>query len=167
MKKTELEYRMYGLVPYNISPIQQGIQFGHAVVEYADKYFKTPEYQKWSKKDKTFIILNGGTSNDGKRSFYGVKKQIGSMEEHAKSIEELGVKTARFYEPDLNYMLSAVVFLVDERIWNHKKYEYPLPDEHINVGMMLEPDEHDKWVKSIGGYNNYDLRIYLSPFKFA
>ena len=32
MKKLEL--RMYGLVPYNISPIQQGIQFGHAVVEY-------------------------------------------------------------------------------------------------------------------------------------
>ena len=29
-----LELRMYGLVPYNISPIQQGIQFGHAVVEY-------------------------------------------------------------------------------------------------------------------------------------
>jgi len=27
--------RMYGLVPYNISPIQQGIQFGHAVVEYS------------------------------------------------------------------------------------------------------------------------------------
>lgn len=29
-----MEYRMYGLVPYNLSPIQQGIQFGHAVVEY-------------------------------------------------------------------------------------------------------------------------------------
>ena len=35
-RKTELflEYRMYGLVPYNLSPIQQGIQFGHAVVDY-------------------------------------------------------------------------------------------------------------------------------------
>jgi len=29
-----LELRMYGIVPYNISPIQQAIQFGHAVVEY-------------------------------------------------------------------------------------------------------------------------------------
>jgi hypothetical protein len=28
------DWRMYGLVPYNISPIQQGIQFGHAVQEY-------------------------------------------------------------------------------------------------------------------------------------
>ena len=32
--KIKLKYRMYGLVPYNISPIQQGIQFGHGVVEY-------------------------------------------------------------------------------------------------------------------------------------
>ena len=32
-----LELRMYGLVPYNISPIQQGIQFGHAVIEYGQK----------------------------------------------------------------------------------------------------------------------------------
>ena len=29
-----LELRMYGLVPYNLSPIQQSIQFGHAVVQY-------------------------------------------------------------------------------------------------------------------------------------
>ena len=34
MEKDKLEYRMMVLVPYNISPIQQGIQFGHAVVEY-------------------------------------------------------------------------------------------------------------------------------------
>ena len=29
---SKLELRMYGFVPYNISPIQQAIQFGHAVV---------------------------------------------------------------------------------------------------------------------------------------
>ena len=34
------KYRMYGLVPYNISPIQQAIQFGHAVVEYGLAHFK-------------------------------------------------------------------------------------------------------------------------------
>jgi hypothetical protein len=33
---------MYGLVPYNISPIQQAIQFGHAVVEYGQKMKKLP-----------------------------------------------------------------------------------------------------------------------------
>jgi len=46
-QKIELvsEYRMYGLVPYNISEIQKGIQFGHAVVEYAQKHFKDADYQ--------------------------------------------------------------------------------------------------------------------------
>lgn len=161
MKKTNLEYRMYGLVPYNISPIQQGIQFGHAVVEYANNYFKTPEYQKFAKKDKTFIILNGGTSNDGKRSFYGVPKHIGSMETHADSIEKLGVKTARFYEPDLNYMLSAVVFLVDERVWNKDKY----PD--LSLEYAIDSASYKFWLNSIGGKTNEALRNYLRQFKFA
>ena len=57
-------YRMYGLVPYNISPIQQGIQFGHAVVEYSNSHFNDSDYKKWSTIDKTFIILNGGTTNN-------------------------------------------------------------------------------------------------------
>ena len=35
-----LELRMYGLVPYNISPIQQGIQFGHAKDEYTLAMFE-------------------------------------------------------------------------------------------------------------------------------
>ena len=33
----KLELRMYGFVPYNLSPIQQGIQYGHAVVEYSQR----------------------------------------------------------------------------------------------------------------------------------
>ena len=59
----KLKYRMYGLVPYNISPIQQGIQFGHGVVEYLMNNFNKPETQYWANDDKTFIILNGGTTN--------------------------------------------------------------------------------------------------------
>ena len=67
---------MYGLVPYNLSPIQQGIQFGHAVVEYALKNDKQPDYQKWAVFDKTFIILNGGTTNKNSESVhYGTLNQ--------------------------------------------------------------------------------------------
>lgn len=60
----QLEYRMYGLVPYNLSPIQQGIQFGHGVVEYMRTYYPAPPCDSWADNDKTFIILNGGTTND-------------------------------------------------------------------------------------------------------
>ena len=58
----KLELRMYGLVPYNISPIQQAIQFGHAVVEYGQKV-KGHNYEQasviyndWANNWKTFII---------------------------------------------------------------------------------------------------------------
>ena len=40
MNVTELEYRMYFLVPYNLSPIQQGIQAGHALQEYNNNMSK-------------------------------------------------------------------------------------------------------------------------------
>ena len=55
--ENNLEYRMYGLVPYNLSPIQQGIQFGHGVVEYMMEHMNKPETQIWANRDKTFIIL--------------------------------------------------------------------------------------------------------------
>jgi len=113
----ELEYRMYGLVPYNLSPIQQGIQFGHAVVEYALKHDRQPDYQKWAVFDKTFIILNGGTTNKNAESVH-----YGTLNQARWSLVDNGIETAAFYEPDLGDQLTAVVFLVDERVWNRDKY---------------------------------------------
>ena len=54
MKKQKLKKRMYGFVPYNLSDIQKGIQFGHACIEYQLKYGKTSDYLDWAKNDKTF-----------------------------------------------------------------------------------------------------------------
>ena len=77
-----LEWRMYGLCNYQFNTIHGGIQFGHAVVEYNNIMLDgnsnmqsvnfSPElvksilipFNKWRKKDKTFIILNGGTTNN-------------------------------------------------------------------------------------------------------
>ena len=108
-RKTDLylEYRMYGLVPYNISPIQQAIQFGHAVVEYGQlvKGISQAEtiYNKWANKDKTFIILNGGTTN--KSNAY-----VGSLNTHLENFKNAGISVASFYEPDLGDQLTAFVF---------------------------------------------------------
>ena len=41
IESEDLEWRMYGIVPYNISDIQKGIQFGHAVQEYNNLMFET------------------------------------------------------------------------------------------------------------------------------
>ena len=166
LKKTKIptmEYRMYGLVPYNISPIQQGIQFGHAVVEYGLKHSNDADYQEWAKNHKTFIILNGGTTNNGEDPHAAVHREepyIGSMQLNDLELVKNEVKSARFFEPDLNDTLTAVVFIVDERVFNKKKY----PDL-----LEREPSikDYNKWVKSIGGKQNAFLREFLSKFKLA
>ena len=104
-------YRMMGLVPYNLSPIQQGIQFGHAVVEYGLDFFDIPEYQEWARRDKTFIILNGGTTND-------TDMRLGTLNQHYFELTDRGIQVGEFHEPDLGDQLTAVVFLVDDRVFD-------------------------------------------------
>lgn len=190
------ELRMYGLVPYNISPIQQSIQFGHAVVEYGLKYFDTPEYQDWAHNWKTFIILNGGTSNHTQNRYAKTGNtlseidsfsHIGSMEQHLKELMSRGIKVGEFYEPDLNDMLSAIVFIVDEQVFNRELY----PDFKLNISptdvdryqfYKTNPldiinfpvffDEVDKflfedWVGSVGGKKNVFLRDFTKRFRLA
>lgn len=150
--KQHLEYRMVGLVPYNISSIQKGIQYGHAVVEYGLKYFKNEDYQKWAKKDKTFIIYNGGTTNLNPET-------PGKLNIHLEKLREHKIKCAEFYEPDLGDQLTAIVFLVDERVFNRDKYSlsdnYPGDTDWLD---NLSKQEIDKILF---------LRSFLSDMKFA
>ena len=110
---------MYGLVPYNISPIQQGIQFGHAIVEYGLEFGSTPAYQKWAREDKTFIILNGGTTNT---RYDENDNHVGSLNNYRQTLFDEGIQFSSFFEPDLGDQLTSVVFLVDERVFNKVKW---------------------------------------------
>lgn len=182
-RKTEkyLEYRMYGLVPYNISPIQAGIQFGHAVVEFQQNTLGMGKieslYNKWASQDKTFIILNGGTTNENKDS-----KWYGSLQKHRDALNEVGVKLAEFREPDLNDTLTAIVFLVDERVFDRETYpdyvDMPFPWAHKGRGFTPTESqieawerENDKnraaWVEKIGGPVNDFLRSHLRQLRLA
>jgi hypothetical protein len=189
--KNELELRMYGFVPYNISEIQKGIQFGHAVVEYGIENFNTPQYLDWAKYWKTFIILNGGTSNHSMNRYHHDENEYqGSMEDILGTLMLNEVKLATFYEPDLNDMLSAIVFIIDERVFNRK--DYPdfgdwvminhfsyLQDNMMNSnkiekmrkeGYFLNATEKEKkiysdWVDFVGGEKNVFLRDFLNPNK--
>lgn len=178
------ELRMYGLTPYQLTGIQIGIQFGHAVVEYGLKYFNSDEYQNWAKDNKTFIILNGGFSNNCNPEY------VGTMESHLFTLMENSIELATFHEPDLNNMLSAIVFLVDERVFN--KEDYPdfedwfvanknikLDDElmfrtiyQVAKEIKFSDSEEDKkvyqeWVNLVGGEKNVFLREFLKQFKLA
>jgi len=165
-----LELRMYGLVPYNISPIQQGIQFDHAKDTYKLKYGEDEEFKVFLQEWLTTIILNGGTSNEGHIVRHGFKDEMyyGSMQQHLLDLEANGIKVATFYEPDLNSMLTAIVFLVDERVFNKKLYpDYlPLPFEGESPEEMVKWAEVNskrriEWVNNIGGPKNEFLRDFL------
>jgi len=192
--REKLELRMYGLVPYNISEIQKAIQFGHAVVEYGLEHFHEDRYLDWAKYWKTFIILNGGTSNHSMNRYHHSDQEFqGSMEASLATLMSEGIDIATFYEPDLNDMLSAVVFVVDERVFNKKKYpelgdwiwlnksEY-LTDRMITTHKIekmhrngyfqtdANKDEREiyaEWVESIGGDSNVRLREFLSGLRLA
>ena len=191
--ENNLELRMYGLVPYNISPIQQAIQFGHAVVEYGQKMKYLSEhnqslntqYNDWADNWKTFIILNGGTTNHRSNIEDGLP--FGSLNQHVLTLMDNGVDFAQFNEPDLGDQLTAVVFIVDERVFNKKKY--PDFEDWVvkNYGDLItgegsvyqiarrikeSPSNEDQkvyrsWIKTIGGQKNVFLRDFLKSFKLA
>ena len=188
MKAEDLEYRLYGLVPYNLSPIQQAIQFGHAVQEYNNlmidefmllggeptqimgKYFQG--WKKWRREDKTFIILNGGTTNWKKKDFSA--EYTGSLNEHLSTLVTHDVQVAIFNEPDLGDQLTAVVFLVDERVWNKEKYPDRFlggsPESYKNgfvPAIYLAPESEENFEKRVGGETNVWLREFLRQFKLA
>ncbi len=163
-------YRMYGLVPYNISPIQQGIQFGHAVVEYGLEFGTIPAYQKWARQDKTFIILNGGTTNTRFNIEDGLP--FGSLNNHLLNLISNKTQVATFFEPDLGDQLTAVVFLVDDRVFDKKNwpdYEGPYLDDMNSIPVT---SFYNEWLNKFStirseAENILFLRDYLKQFKFA
>lgn len=191
--ENKLELRMYGLVPYNISPIQQAIQFGHAVVEYGQKMKYLGEhrqslnsqYNDWADNWKTFIILNGGTTNHKTSLEDGLP--FGTLNQHVLTLQQNGIDFATFNEPDLGDQLTSVVFIVDERVFNRKKY----PDfedwvienygdliigegsayqiaKRIKESISKEDQKvYQSWIKLIGGDKNVFLRDFLKNFRLA
>lgn len=168
----KLEYRMYGLVPYNLSPIQQGIQFAHALQEYNNDVLKDRELKgysrsdfiKWAHIDKTVIILNGGTTNNSNLGHTSDFK--GSLNNHWLTLLNHKVELATFSEEDLGDQLTAVVFLVDERVFNIKKYPDFVPTNGLITDVTYQPG-YCEWVESIGGEKNVWLREFLKQFKLA
>lgn len=187
MEEKKLTYRMYFFVPYNISPIQQAIQAGHAALEYAWKFPMTQEYMDFMTNDKTWIILNGGTTNDQftNEGFAGTLNQL------ASSLVDNEILFTTFREPDLNNALTAVCFLADERVWDYETYlefftwltEVKMtPEASLKMvrnnpqlrRFTLEqfngffPEYYNEWVETIlGGKKNEFLRNLIKGKKLA
>jgi hypothetical protein len=98
---------MYFFVMYNLSGIQKGIQAGHAAVEYSryamDRVGGYEQYAEFADNHKTFILLDGGSSND--------------MQYRLLELDDLEIPNAVFHEPDLNNSLSAIAFILPEDVY--------------------------------------------------
>lgn len=188
LEEKELELRMYFFVPYNISPIQQAIQAGHASLEYVLRYGLTDELTNFLSNWKTWIILNGGTTND-EVDFDDIPK--GTLNQIGDSLDKNDIKFSYFREPDLNHSLTALCFIVDERVFNKKDYPdfinylieskkevaqlnglYNYEDFKLKIMGKEElieqfPDYYKYWVRSIGGIKNVFLRELLKDKKLA
>lgn len=198
----DLEYRMYSLVIYNVSDIQKAIQFSHALQEYnnnLNKYYNygdnvyyfinkpkdvdkldilKKEFIKWSTVDKTVILLNGGPTN------WDIESK--GMREHFNLLKEKNIPFSYFEEPDLNNALTAICFLVDERVYDKKKYpdfndfdicdkiEKELKWKHILKTHKFVEDYNElfhkyrnEWIESVGGESNVFLREFLKDKRLA
>jgi hypothetical protein len=191
MEDKELELRMYFLVPYNISDIQKSIQAGHSGLRYALRFGRyNPNHIIWDfiEKYETWIILNGGTTND-ERDFEGFSK--GSLNQIGDSLQDNDIEFSFFHEPDLNNALTALCIIVDERVFNKKDYpdflnyliqsldepcklnglydydDLILKNMNYRELIILFPDYYKSWVRSIGGVKNEFLRELLKDKKLA
>ena len=133
----ELTYKLYVLSIRQISGVNKGCQGIHAALEYSEKYFIDPEYRKYVEKDKTVIMLDGGTYQD--------------MIEILDQLEEGNIHHTYFTEPDLNDCVTSIAFIADERVWD-KAYSME------NFGIEDDDDWYLNWLESIGGMKNLILR---------
>ena len=96
------KYRMYAITMRHLSGLDKGIQSWHAGQHYANKHWDDKEFQKWAKQDETITILQAATSD--------------SLTKAVKKLRKLGVKVAQFREPDYYNVVTAIAFVVDDRV---------------------------------------------------
>jgi hypothetical protein len=172
------ELRMYFFTIYQLMGIQKGIQAGHAALEYALKYSNDEEYLDFAKNWKTWVILNGGTTND-ERDFNGISE--GTLNQIGDKLYDNDIKFSFFREPDLNNSLTAICFILDERVFNKKEYpdfniflsgRHNFKPEFINntdndTLIELYNQDYKEWVRLVGGMKNVFLRELINGKKLA
>lgn len=93
---------MYAIAMRHLSGIAKGIQSWHAGQHYANRYGDSAAFKQWATKDETVIILEAGTSDMLTKAMNKLRKR--------------GVKVAEFREPDFSNAITAIAFVVDERV---------------------------------------------------
>lgn len=188
--ENRLELRMYFFVLSSLKGISQGIMCGHAALEYAHRYGKRKLFINFIDNWKTWIILNGGTTNTT-RDFEGIP--LGSLNKIGDELLKNKIDFSYFEEPDLNDALTALCFIVDERVFNYEGYpdfinwlmDIKMTEEgkeeanknHPELWVRLRlypdlqqetfPDYYKEWIEFVGGSKNVFLREIIRNKKLA
>ena len=113
--------------------------------------------------------MNGGTTN------FGGLSERGTLNKHFQTLVENGIVVDTFHEPDLGDQLTAVVFLVDDRVWDKENYpDYAGPWITWGVSGKQEPLEimYNIWKTNFSidpkeADRIVFLRDFLKQFKLA
>jgi len=106
------------------------------------------------------------------------QKNWRTLNKHLIALDEAKIPTQPFYEPDLGDQLSAICFLVDERVFDKTTYPDFIPEtlpwgkRKPSENLVIEIEErnkknHELWVEKIGGEKNAFLREYLKSLRLA
>ena len=173
-----LEKKMYFFVPYQLTGMQKGIQCGHAAEQYAHKYKDEFDYNDYAENWKTWVVLDGGTTNSN-------LGEPGSLNIIERSLRENLIPYMWFREPDLENALTAICFLCDERVFDRKlvpdfidyvkEKEYKTQKYEIDIFLKksfatlssIFPISYKEWVTLIGGTKNAFLRELITGKKLA
>ncbi len=126
------------------------------------------EYASFLQYDKTWIILNGGTTRDNEHI-----GTIGTMNEIRVFLLKNYIPHSAFNEPDLNYALTALCFLADERVWNKEKYPDYREDlvdiilSGYSEEKIINKEKYNQWCDLIGGSKNVFLRELIKDKRLA
>jgi hypothetical protein len=134
--------RLYFFVIYQLNGRQSCIQCGHAMGEFVLKYHKDEvifgEFIDFLRNHKTWVVLDGGTTNNNPNN-------LGTINILKNQFEEHDVPFAEFYEEDLTDALTAFCFIVDECV-------YSLPR---NISEEDYPSWREEMVKNVGEKNMF------------
>lgn len=174
-----LDLRMYFFVPYNISEIQKGIQAGHAALEYARGFGQTQLFKDFAEHHKTWIILNGGTTNGNPHKYGTLDEIYRSLYDYNVEVEQSEkredfIQFSLFHEPDLNDALTAICFIADQRVWDCETFltfeEYLAEhyvDDMSSIKDTKQYNEIRKNWEEIMGKKNIFLRELIKHKKLA
>lgn len=158
---------MVGIVPYQLTGIQAGIQFKHASDEYLIKYKDDAQFWEWVMNHKTVRVVASPSTNSNKESkFYGHLNKL------KDTLEALNIKHACFYEPDFGEQLAGIALICDREIFNrdYMVSNYIIDDEYNLIRLEPmdsgQPDVHPTEDYTYTKEKLY-LNVLLSKLRFA